>query len=136
MSFPIRFVICAKVSCIVLGFVAGNDHNVREKLVAYCKSYSTFVFIPFFTLVGLSLNLPVLINTIAFAVTASMVRAFCMFLGTICGGKMSQIEPDKSARLWMGLLPQAGVSLGLASIIGHEYSDTFGPSFQSTMIGK
>ena len=58
-----------------------------------------------------------------------------MFLGTTVGGYRVGIPLDKAMRLWMGLLPQAGVSLGLAGIIGEQFAHTWGSDFQSTMVG-
>ena len=116
------------------GYVAGNS-PVRDKLVKYFKDMSMYVFIPFFTQVGVQLNVPVLIQSLGFAVLASMVRAFCMFLGTYFGGTRVGLPADRAARLWVGLLPQAGVSLGLAGIIGDQFGSTFGRNFQSTMVG-
>lgn len=120
--------------CITAGYVAGNS-PVREKLVHYFKELSMYIFIPFFTQVGLQLNMPVLIASIGFAILASIVRAFCMFLGTWAGGTKVGLEKDKALRLWMGMMPQAGVSLGLAGIVGTSFPYTFGSEFQSTMVG-
>lgn len=120
---------------IIAGYVAGNS-QYREELCEYFKSLSMYVFIPFFTQVGIQLNLPVLISAMGFSITASLIRAFCMFLGTTTGGMKVGIEQHKAMRLWMGLLPQAGVSLGLAGIVGHTFNTTFGNDFQSTVLGK
>jgi len=114
--------------------VAGNSPK-RDELVSYFHELSPYIFIPFFTQVGLQLNLPVLINSLGFSIVASLVRAFCMFLGTTTGGHMVNMDQDKALRLWMGLLPQAGVALGLAGIVGHQFNSSFGKSFQSTVLG-
>lgn len=114
--------------------MAGNSPK-RDELVAYFHELSPYIFIPFFTQVGLQLNLPVLINSLGFSIVASLVRAFCMFLGTTTGGHMVNMDQDKALRLWMGLLPQAGVALGLAGIVGHQFNSSFGKSFQSTVLG-
>jgi Kef-type K+ transport system membrane component KefB len=105
-------------------------------MVEYLNSLTMYVFIPFFTSVGLQLNLPVLIKAMGFSITASLVRAFCMMCGTYTGGVHVGLAKDKALRLWMGLIPQAGVALGLAGIVGHQFKDTFGYAFQSTVLGK
>ena len=58
-----------------------------------------------------------------------------MFLGTWNGGVRAGLDRDKALRLWIGLMPQAGVSLGLAGIIGEQFGHSFGSNFQSTMVG-
>jgi hypothetical protein len=125
----------ALLVCIMAGFVAGNDLSIRDLFVEYLTSMSMYVFIPFFTVVGLNINLPVLISTIGFAVLASIVRAICFCLGTTAGGKFAGLDSAKALRLFMGLLPQAGVSLGLAGIVGEQFGSTFGREFRSTMVG-
>ena len=119
------------------GFVVINtvNHEKGEQLLDYLKKYSKYVFIPFFTIVGLSINLPVLIKSLGFSILACIIRAICMQLGTISGGHFAKLTREVSCLLWVGLLPQAGVSLGLAGVIEAEFSDTFGGDFQSTMIG-
>eukprot|EP00604_Paraphysomonas_vestita_P003527 CAMPEP_0174820068 /NCGR_PEP_ID=MMETSP1107-20130205/3632_1 /TAXON_ID=36770 /ORGANISM="Paraphysomonas vestita, Strain GFlagA" /LENGTH=365 /DNA_ID=CAMNT_0016034653 /DNA_START=586 /DNA_END=1683 /DNA_ORIENTATION=- len=123
--------------CIAAGFVAINfsPHDKGEILLDYLKKYAKYVFIPFFTVVGLSINLPVLIQSLGFSIIACMVRAFCMQLGTVTGGYYAKLSREVGCLLWIGLLPQAGVSLGLAGVIASEFSSTFGSDFQSTLIG-
>lgn len=127
----------ALLVCIAAGFVAINmaPHEKAEELLDYLKKYAKYVFIPFFTVVGLSINLPVLIKSLGFSIIACIVRAICMQLGTVTGGHYAKLSREVSCLLWIGLLPQAGVSLGLAGIIAAEFSSTFGSDFQSTLIG-
>jgi uncharacterized membrane protein YciS (DUF1049 family) len=122
---------------IAAGFVVINSatHEKGEELLDYLKQYAKYVFIPFFTIVGLSINLPVLIKSLGFSLLACIVRAICMQLGTISGGYYAKLSREVSCLLWIGLLPQAGVSLGLAGVVAAEFSDTFGSGFQSTLIG-
>ncbi len=83
----------------------GNSSK-RDKVVKYFKSLSMYVFIPFFTQVGLMLNVPVLIASFGFSFLSSVVRALCMFLGTSLGGTMAGIPRDRAVRLWAGIMPQ------------------------------
>lgn len=123
----------ALLVCITAGYVVGNSPQ-REKVVKYFKAMSMFVFIPFFTQVGVMLNVPVLLQSFSFAIVASVIRAFCMFLGTTSGGLKVGLPIDRAMRLWIGLMPQAGVSLGLAGIVGESFSHTWGNDFKSTMV--
>jgi Kef-type K+ transport system membrane component KefB len=120
--------------CIAAGFIMANYSPHHYDFLRYLKEWSKFVFIPFFTLVGLSINLPVLISSLGFAFLAVLVRIISMFLGTLLGGKAAKLDTQMSGMLWIGLLPQAGVSLGLATIVADLFKDSFGDSFQSTVI--
>lgn len=101
----------------------------------YLKSYAMYAFIPFFTSVGVKLNLPIFISAIGFSIVACVIRVLCMFFGCLFGGYMADQDSAIYMHLWMGLIPQAGVSLGLATIVAHLFEDTFGPEFESTVIG-
>jgi hypothetical protein len=122
---------------IAAGFVCVNSapHDKVEELLDYLKKFAKYVFIPFFTVVGLNINLPVLVNSFGFSFLAVCMRAFCMQLGTLTGGYYAKLSREHSCLLWIGLIPQAGVSLGLAGVIAQEFPETFGSDFQSTMIG-
>lgn len=109
---------------------------MRGELISYLASLTRYVFIPFFASVGLQLNLPLLIEAIGFAVVLALVRALAMFLGTLSGGIWVGIDRDRSGMLWMGLIPQAGVALGLTGIVAQTFKDTWGKDFQSTIVGK
>lgn len=134
-KYPIG--IDALLVCIAAGFVAINtmDHEKGDILLNYLKDYARYIFIPFFTLVGLSINLPVLLKTLGFSIVAVILRGICMQLGTVSGGHFAKLDNYVKFMLWIGLLPQAGVSLGLAAIIGAEFESSWGSDFQSTMIG-
>ena len=134
-AYPVA--IDALLVCISAGFVATNftKPDTRERLIEYLKKYAKYVFIPFFTCVGLSINLPVLIKTLGFSILACMIRAACMMLGTVSGGHFAKLGNHVSCMLWMGLIPQAGVSLGLAGVVAAAFENTFGSDFQSTIVG-
>lgn len=127
----------ALLVCISAGFVATNfsKPDKREKLIDYLKKYAKYVFIPFFTCVGVNINLPVLIKTLGFSIIACIIRALCMMMGTVSGGHFAKLGGHVSCMLWMGLIPQAGVSLGLAGVVASAFLDTFGSEFQSTIVG-
>ena len=122
--------------CISAGFVTTNvaTEEMHHKFMKYLKDTAKYVFIPFFTVVGLSINLPVLIASLGFSILACVFRAICMFLGTATGGYYAGLEPKIRYNLWIGLMPQAGVSLGLAGVVAGAFPDSFGSDFQSTII--
>jgi len=79
------------------------------------------IFMPFFTLVGVQLNLPILAQSIAFGVLVFLVRGVCIMCGSYVGGGMAGLDMDKRKKLWMTMLAQAGVSLGLAAEVAVKF---------------
>lgn len=122
--------------CIVAGYVCTNNSGHRNRFILVLGKLGPYVFLPFFTLTGASLNLKVLAQSFGFASVIALVRAACIFLGSSAGGFAAGVKPyrrKENMLMWMCLLTQAGVSLGLASEMSVLFP-TFGPMFQSTLI--
>jgi hypothetical protein len=88
---------------------------------------------PFFTLVGVQLNLPILAQSIAFGILVFLCRGLCIIAGTYTGGHIAGLDQDKKKKLWMTMLAQAGVSLGLASEVAVKFPE-WGGKFQTMCI--
>ena len=104
--------------CIVAGYVCTNNSGHRNRFILVLGKLGPYVFLPFFTLTGSSLNLKVLAQSFGFASVIAFVRAVCIFMGSSAGGYAAGVKPYKRKEnmlMWMCLLTQAGVSLGLAS---------------------
>ena len=101
--------------CITAGYVCTNESRNRHRFIKVLQQAGPYVFLPFFTLTGASLNLSVMVQAIGFAAIVALCRAACIFVGSYAGGWLSGQAPTHSLHIWMTLLTQAGVSLGLAS---------------------
>ena len=122
--------------CIVAGYVCTNNSGHRNRFILVLGKLGPYVFLPFFTLTGASLNLKVLAQSFGFAAVIAFVRALCVFIGSAIGGYLAGVRPlrrKENMLMWMALLTQAGVSLGLASEMAVLFP-SFGPSFQSSLI--
>lgn len=84
-----------------------------------------------FTLVGVQLNLPILAQSIAFGILVFLCRGACIAAGTFVGGTLAGLDNEKRTRLWMTMLAQAGVSLGLAAEVAVKFPE-WGSKFQTT----
>ena len=92
-----------------------------------------FIFLPFFVLTGASLDLVVFAKSFGFAAIIAVVRAVSIFIGSFTGGTLAGQSPQHNRLMWMTLLTQAGVSLGLASEVGATHKG-WGRQFQATII--
>lgn len=123
--------------CTTAGWVTGtySTNRLRYKFIRHLKELSNHVFVPFFTQVGVVANAPVLIQTIGFSISAALVRLFAMAAGSYVGGSFSDMDERMRRTLWIGLIPQSGVSLSLLGVIARIFDDTWGPYFQATVTG-
>jgi Kef-type K+ transport system membrane component KefB len=119
--------------CITAGYVCTNTSRHRQRFISVLQQAGPYVFLPFFTLTGASLNLEVMSKSIGVALVIAALRAVCIFIGSATGGRLAGAPQNHSDNIWMTLLTQAGVSLGLASEIGMSFPG-WGRSVQSTII--
>ena len=119
--------------CITAGYVATNKSRNRTAFLKLLGGAASYVFIPFFTKVGVELNLKVLLASLPFAALVFLMRAFCIFLGSFTGGKLTGMKQKEVYFMWMTMLAQAGVSLGLASEVAVKFPE-WGRNFQTTII--
>jgi Kef-type K+ transport system membrane component KefB len=91
------------------------------------------VLVVFFAAAGASLHLDALgaIGLIALAVSA--VRLAFVRLGGYLGARAGGVDPAISGLAWMGLVSQAGVTLGLTIIVATEFPD-WGARVQTLMV--
>jgi trehalose-6-phosphate synthase/Kef-type K+ transport system membrane component KefB len=91
------------------------------------------VLVVFFVATGMSLQLDALgqIGFVALALVA--VRIALIRLGVKAGLKASGIDRRTGEYVWTGLISQAGITLGLASVLATEFP-TWGSSLQMLLI--
>ena len=119
--------------CITAGYVCTNQSKHRSRFILVLQKAGPFIFLPFFVLTGASLDLVVFVESFGFAAIIAIIRAFSIFIGSYAGGTLAGQSPQHNKIIWMTLLTQAGVSLGLASEVGGTFKG-WGRQFQATII--
>jgi Kef-type K+ transport system membrane component KefB len=91
------------------------------------------VLVVFFAAAGASLQLDALsaIGVVALAVAA--LRAILIWTATTAGARYARTPSPAGRLLWTGLISQAGVTLGLTSIVAGEFP-TWGVSMQTLVV--
>jgi Kef-type K+ transport system membrane component KefB len=81
------------------------------------------VLVLFFAAAGANLNLSVLVSLGLTAVGIALLRAVLVRSATSTGARLAGITGQPSRLVWMGMVSQAGVTLGLAIIVATEFPD-------------
>jgi Kef-type K+ transport system membrane component KefB len=81
------------------------------------------VLVVFFAAAGASLQIDALAELGVVAVAIALLRAIMVRVGTAAAAKASGVDPEHGRLVWMGLISQAGVTLGLTSIVAARYPD-------------
>jgi len=118
---------------IIAGFVITNYSKHRIEFKEVLEEISPTIYIIFFTLVGASLSFQILISVFGIAVALFFLRLIGLFLSGIFG-VVSVNDPKKYTFIaWMPYLTQAGVALGLATIVAEEFP-VWGYQFETIII--
>jgi Kef-type K+ transport system membrane component KefB len=91
------------------------------------------VLVVFFAVAGALLHLEALRSIGLIAVLVSATRLAFIRLGGAIGARVSDVPRETSSLVWMGLVSQAGVTLGLTTIVAGEFTD-WGGRVQTLMV--
>ena len=119
--------------CIIASFVLTNYSKHRIEFSELLEEISPIIYIVFFTLTGASLSIQTLLSVFGIAIALFFLRLLTMVLGGIFGVIAAKDPKEYTFIAWMPYLTQAGVALGLSTIIAHEFP-TWGHEFETIVI--
>lgn len=79
------------------------------------------VFVVFFALAGAHMAIAQIGALWFLIVPIVLVRIAAIWLGTRIGYRWARMDPAHGRLVWMGLVSQAGVAIGLATVVGQVY---------------
>ena len=118
---------------IIGSFVLTNYSKHRIEFREILEKISPTIYIIFFTLVGASLSFQTLMHVFGIAVALFFLRLITMFIGGVFGVTVVKDPKKYTFIAWMPYLTQAGVALGLATIISEEFP-VWGHEFETIII--
>jgi Kef-type K+ transport system membrane component KefB len=110
------------LTLLTAGFITENVTRTggRELLHAMERS-SVPIFVVFFALAGASIHIDELAMLWPLALAVVGIRAAAIFSGTRIGSRLVGAPAVVKQNVWLGLISQAGVAIGLASILATAY---------------
>ncbi|MGH7586298.1 MAG: cation:proton antiporter [Gemmatimonadales bacterium] len=123
------------LSLLVAGFLVENVAPVRaEPLVHALEAIAAPTFVVFFALAGAELQLDVFATMWPVIVGLALLRAGGIWAGAALGSRVGGAEEPVRRYAWMGLVSQAGVALGLATLVAQRFPGV-GASIQAVVVG-
>lgn len=123
------------LSLLVAGFLVENVAPVRaEPLVAMLHVMAVPVFVIFFAMAGADLRLQTFRDLWPLILAVALVRMGLVYAGSTSGARLGQAEPVVARYAWTGLVSQAGVALGLATIVADRLP-RLGLAMQTMIVG-
>lgn len=119
--------------CILASFNVTNYSKSRPEFLKILEDVSVPVYVAFFTLTGASFALNVIGEVIGVALILFAIRILTTIIGGYTGGLLAK-DPMKFNHLgWMPYITQAGVALGLATVVANEFPG-WGDQFATVII--
>jgi Kef-type K+ transport system membrane component KefB len=123
------------LSLLVAGFLVENVAPVRaEPLVDTLHQMAVPVFVVFFAIAGAELQVLEFISLWPLVLAVALVRMGAIAVGATLGARVAKAEPLITRYAWTGLVSQAGVALGLATVVADRLP-VLGLAMQTLIVG-
>jgi hypothetical protein len=111
------------LTLLTTGFVMENVSREGEgaALRHAMERSAAPVFVVFFALAGAHMAIAEIRALWFLIIPIVLVRIGGIWLGTRIGYRWAGMEPAQGRLIWMGLVSQAGVAIGLATVVGQVY---------------
>ncbi len=119
--------------CIVASFIITNYSKNRAEFIRILNDAGPVIYVAFFTLAGASMRIDVLNDAWTVALIFFFIRLITIIIGAYFGGMMAKDPPSFNRVAWMPYITQAGVALGLATIVANTFP-AWGPEFAAVII--
>ena len=122
------------LAALAAGLVVENIAPPRGDMLKEATERGALpVLVVFFAAAGASLQLDALATIGGIALAVSAWRMALIWISTRVGGSRAGIDPAIGRLVWMGLVSQAGVTLGLTLLVAGEFP-TWGAPIQTLMV--
>jgi Trk K+ transport system NAD-binding subunit len=128
-----EFLIEPLLICIIGSFIVTNYSKYRYEFIKLLDDVGPVIYVCFFTLAGASMSLDLLLEVWPVALMFFFIRLVSMIIGAYLGGSLAGDPPLYNRIAWMPFITQAGVGLGLATIVASSFPD-WGPEFATLII--
>jgi len=119
------------LTLMTAGFVAENV-SLSERSEALERSAAP-VFVVFFALAGAQIAIREVISTLPIVLPIAIVRALGIWAGIGIGARWTRAEVVERRYVWMGLVSQAGVAIGLVTLVSSLYPEA-GASMRTLLL--
>lgn len=123
------------LTLVTAGFVTENvSREGRGEALRHAMERSAApVFVVFFALAGGRIVLSDMVTLFPLLVPVALVRAAAIWAGCRIGASWAGAHEVERQSVWMGLISQAGVAIGLAALVAEAYPEN-GPKLRTLLL--
>ena len=120
---PVHISFSSLLVCMMLGTIFCNICPLSHDLMERSDKWTSPLLALFFVISGAELELSVFADVaiVGIGVVYIVFRCLGKYFGTLISAKATKCEPQICKYLGITLFPQAGVALGMCSIVGKEF---------------
>jgi Trk K+ transport system NAD-binding subunit/Kef-type K+ transport system membrane component KefB len=122
------------LTCLIATFIVTNYSPYRTELTHILETAAPAIYLAFFMLTGIALELDVLWSVWLIALAFVLIRGVSVMVGAFLGGVAAREPMRRNIVGWMPYITQAGVGLGLAKSLS-TMSPDWGLDLASLLIG-
>lgn len=115
---------------LVAGFLVQNLSKQGEKFLHSIEDTASVVYVAFFAIAGAHIDLPILRKMWKVAALLFVGRAAVTIAANAISARIARDPPEIRRWGWSGLVSQAGVAIGLATLISNAFP-SFGAEFRA-----
>jgi Kef-type K+ transport system membrane component KefB len=123
----------ALLTFMVAGFIVRNLSRQGSKFVRRIEETGTVVYVVFFAIAGADLDVPLLRTLWPAALILAGARASATWGASQAAARLAGDPPALRRWGWSGLVSQAGLTLGLSTVVAREFP-SIGTPFRSLAI--
>ena len=120
--------------CMAIGAVYVNVWNQSERILGCIDDWTYPLFLLFFVISGAQLNLTTLPKVGILGVIYIFARFGGKFLGAWLGGTLTAQPPVVKNNLGWALMPQAGVAIGMATMVLKQLPSQYSQLIQTVIL--
>jgi Kef-type K+ transport system membrane component KefB len=120
--------------CMCIGAMLVNVSSDAAEVFKLTDSVTPPIFLMFFVVSGMSLNLPILPHIGLIGIIYIVIRVIGKILGAYTGARLTKAPEVVRKYLGFSLIPQAGVAIGLA-LITTRILPQYGEIIQAVILG-
>lgn len=124
------------LTAMITGIIVENFSKQGEQLIRGIEKSSLPLYIMFFCFAGASLHLDTLYKAMSLTVLLVLSRLSLLYLGNYIGSWLVSEERIVKNTSWMGFIGQAGIAVGLASIVERTFPGSVGMQFKTILIAS
>jgi Trk K+ transport system NAD-binding subunit/Kef-type K+ transport system membrane component KefB len=119
--------------CIVGSFIITNYSRYRAEFLSIIERVGPYIYVAFFVLSGAGIELDIFIEVIGITLILFLFRLISLVIGGYAGSKLAGDPPLFNRIAWMPYVTQAGVGLGLATVVASSFPE-WGAEFATIVI--